>query len=100
MVIAESGLNATILRPWYVTGPEQRWPIAVDPIYKLAELLPLTRPFALRLGLLTREQMVGALTWAIETPVKGLRFLDVPAIRAVADIAAGIPSETTSVTGA
>jgi len=38
--IQSAGLNATILRPWYVLGPGHRWPYLLLPIYKLAELLP------------------------------------------------------------
>jgi len=55
--IATAGLNATILRPWYVLGPGHRWPYLLLPIYKLAELLPPTREGARRLGLVTLEQM-------------------------------------------
>jgi len=32
-----SGLNATILRPWYVLGPGHRWPYALIPFCWLAE---------------------------------------------------------------
>jgi uncharacterized protein YbjT (DUF2867 family) len=99
MVIGDAGLNATILRPWYVVGPGHRWPATLKPLYKAAELLPATRPAALRLGLVTREQMVRSLLWAVETPANGIRYLDVPAIRSLADLPAIIPSETTSVTG-
>lgn len=30
-IIQESGLNATILRPWYVLGPGHRWPYLLLP---------------------------------------------------------------------
>ena len=42
-MIRQSGMNATILRPWYVLGPGHRWPYLLLPIYKLMELLPQTR---------------------------------------------------------
>ena len=32
-MIRESGLAATILRPWYVLGPGHLWPYALVPIY-------------------------------------------------------------------
>jgi len=32
-IIQESGLNATILRPWYVLGPGHRWPYMLLPMY-------------------------------------------------------------------
>jgi uncharacterized protein YbjT (DUF2867 family) len=80
-VIRQSGMNATILRPWYVLGPGHRWPYFLIPIYKLMELLPSTREGAKRLGLVTLEQMVRALVEAVETPSHGVRIVEVPQIR-------------------
>src|ERR1700758_5428263 len=68
--IATTGLNATILRPWYVLGPGHRWPYLLLPFYKAAELIPATREAARRLGLVTLEQMICALTEAVENPVE------------------------------
>jgi uncharacterized protein YbjT (DUF2867 family) len=80
--IREAGLNATILRPWYVLGPGHWWPYLLIPAYKLAELLPQTRDGARRLGLVTLEQMTLALVAAVENPVQGVRIMSVPEIRA------------------
>ena len=80
--IDAAGLNATILRPWYVLGPGHRWPYRLLPIYKIAELIPQTRNGARRLGLVTLEQMLNALTFAVENPVQGKRVLGVPEIQA------------------
>jgi uncharacterized protein YbjT (DUF2867 family) len=80
-VLAESGLNATILRPWYVLGPGHRWPYLLLPAYWLAERIPATRSGARRLGLVTLAQMVNALAAAVENPCQGMRFLEVPQIR-------------------
>ncbi len=80
-IIQASGLNATILRPWYVLGPGHRWPYALLPVYWLMERIPATRGSALRLGLVTLPQMLNALVAAIATPGQGTRILDVPAIR-------------------
>jgi uncharacterized protein YbjT (DUF2867 family) len=80
--IRASGIPATILRPWYVIGPGHRWPYALVPVYKLAELIPSTREQALRLGLVTIRQMVIALTAAVERGSEGVRVMDVAAIRA------------------
>jgi uncharacterized protein YbjT (DUF2867 family) len=77
-----SGLNATIVRPWYVLGPGHWWPYALVPGYWLAERLPPTREPALRLGLVTVSQLVDTLVAAVENPASGVRTLDVPAIRA------------------
>jgi uncharacterized protein YbjT (DUF2867 family) len=80
-MVRESGMNATILRPWYVLGPGRRWPIFLKPMYWIMERIPSTRESALRLGLVTLEQMVGALVRSIENPASGVRILGVPQIR-------------------
>jgi uncharacterized protein YbjT (DUF2867 family) len=80
-LIRQSGMDATILRPWYVLGPGHRWPYLLIPVYKLMELLPATRAGATRLGLVTLQQMVQSLVHAIETPAQGVRIVEVPEIR-------------------
>jgi uncharacterized protein YbjT (DUF2867 family) len=80
-MIRESGMNATILRPWYILGPGHRWPYALLPMYWLMELLPPTRAGARRLGLVTLEQMKRALVHAVENPCRGVRIVEVPEIR-------------------
>jgi uncharacterized protein YbjT (DUF2867 family) len=80
-MIGQSGLNATILRPWYILGPGHRWPYLLLPIYKLMELLPSTREGATRLGLVTLQQMVQALVHAVESPAQGVHIVEVPQIR-------------------
>jgi uncharacterized protein YbjT (DUF2867 family) len=79
--LRESGMNATILRPWYVLGPGHRWPYALLPLYKLMEVLPATREGATRLGLVTLDQMIRALLSAVENPPNGVRLLQVLEIR-------------------
>ena len=51
------------------------------PFYKVCEWLPFTRDGALRLGLVTLEQMMLALVEAVESPVQGTRIVEVPEIR-------------------
>jgi uncharacterized protein YbjT (DUF2867 family) len=79
--IREAGLNATILRPWYVLGPGRRWPMLLLPAYWLMALFPSTRDPARRLGLVTVAQMTGALAWAVDHPATGVRVMEVPQIR-------------------
>ena len=62
-------------------GPGRRWPYVLLPIYKLGEWVPQTRGGAQRMGLVTLEQMLSALTFAVENPVQGRRILGVPEIR-------------------
>ncbi len=80
-MIQERRLNSTILRPWYVLGPGHRWPYILLPFYKVCQWLPFTRAAALRLGLVTLEQLILALVEAVESPVQGIRIVPVPEIR-------------------
>jgi uncharacterized protein YbjT (DUF2867 family) len=82
-MIREAGLTATILRPWYILGPGRRWPMAIMPLYKLAELIPGARATAQRLGLVTLEQFIQAMVVQLENPPpRGQwRIIDVPEIK-------------------
>jgi len=79
--IQASGLNATILRPWYVLGPGHRWPYALIPAYWILERLPGTRESAQRLGLVSLRDMVRALVAAVKNPCSGIRVYGVRDIR-------------------
>ncbi len=74
-------IPSTILRPWYVLGPGRQWPLALQPAYRLLERYRATRDFAQRLGLVTVDQMIEALAWAVEHPTKTWRVIGVPEIR-------------------
>ena len=78
--IAEAGLNATILRPWYILGPGHWWPLLLLPMYGLLKRLPATRDAAMRLGLVTIEDMLTAMVWSIEHPPERTRIFDVTEI--------------------
>jgi uncharacterized protein YbjT (DUF2867 family) len=88
-VIADSGLKATILRPWYILGPGHRWPVSLVPIYAFFEQFARTRDSATRLGLVTIDQMIAALAWAVENPATGHRIISVPEIRKSAALRLG-----------
>lgn len=81
--VAAGRFGATVLRPWYVLGPGHRWPYLLMPLYWLAALLPGTRDQALRLWLVTLDEMVSALVRAVETPVPGIAAMNVPDIRGI-----------------
>ena len=81
LLIRESGIAATFVRPWYVLGPGHRWAYGLLPFYWIAQQLPSTRESAQRLGLITIRQMLDALIWASENPPNQTRILDVPRIR-------------------
>jgi uncharacterized protein YbjT (DUF2867 family) len=80
-LIIESGIPATFVRPWYVLGPGHRWPMLLIPMYALARLYPPTRAGAERLALVTLEQMVRTLMWAVENPAEETRALEPAEIR-------------------
>ncbi len=79
-----SGLDATVLRPWYVLGPGRQWPRLLKPFYWLMERIPSKRETARRLGLMTDAEMRGALVYAVENPAAGVRVLSVPEIKEAA----------------
>lgn len=83
-LIRESGVAATILRPWYVLGPGHRWPYALLPLYAVMRLMPRFRDGAERLGLVTIRQMLAAMVNAVESSPRAgeVRVLAVPDIRA------------------
>lgn len=80
--IRDSGIEASILRPWYILGPGRNWPLLLKPVYWLFG--QINAKTAERLGLVTLDDMLGALVWSIEHP--GPRILDVPAIRKMASV--------------
>jgi uncharacterized protein YbjT (DUF2867 family) len=82
--VLQRGLVATFLRPWYVLGPGHQWAHALRPVYWVAERIPSTRAGALRCGLVTLEEMVAALVYAVEHPPAASRVIEVPCIRALA----------------
>jgi uncharacterized protein YbjT (DUF2867 family) len=86
-VIRTSHLRATFLRPWYILGPGHWWPLGLVPVYWFLSRIPSFREPVLRLGLVTVNQMLKALVWAIEHPPSELRVIDVPEIRRLAKTA-------------
>jgi uncharacterized protein YbjT (DUF2867 family) len=80
-ILRASPLPHTILRPWYVLGPGHRWALLLAPVYWLAALIPSKRETARRLGLVTLDQMIGALVYAVDTAGDESREFDVPEIR-------------------
>lgn len=80
-LLRATNLPATILRPWYVLGPGHRWPYALVPLYWVAERIPSLRDGAVRLGLVTIEEMLRALVRAVESGPEGVRVWGVGDIR-------------------
>ena len=80
-MVTESGIPASFVRPWYVLGPGRRWPVILKPFYALAQAYPPTRESAIRLALVTLEQMTQTLAWAIENPPERLQIFEPPQIK-------------------
>ncbi len=83
-LIRESGMNATLVRPWYVLGPGHRWPYQLLPAYLVIERIPATREKATHYGLVTLQQMVNVLIQAVENPPLGVKIVEVKGIRSAA----------------
>ncbi|HEY7113632.1 MAG TPA: NAD(P)H-binding protein [Thermoanaerobaculia bacterium] len=80
--IASRGLDATILRPWYVLGPGHRWPVALLPFYAIAGRIPALRESANRLRPVRLGNVLAALVLAVESPARGIRILETADLRA------------------
>ena len=79
--VLASGLPHTFIRPWDVVGPGHWWPLLLWPLYKVLDLLPVTRRKAQAFGLVSLGQMLKTLLAAIEQPEKLGEVLDVAGIR-------------------
>jgi nucleoside-diphosphate-sugar epimerase len=80
-LIRERGINSTFLQPWYVLGPGRRWPVVLLPFYKIFERIPRTEESSRRLGLVTLENMIYAILFAVRNPANGIRIMRVPQIK-------------------
>ena len=80
-LIRASGMNATILRPWYVLGHGHYWPYILLPFYKVFEIIPQTRRGARRLGLVTLRNMVNSILYSVENPSRSVRVITTEKIK-------------------
>lgn len=80
-MVLETRIAATFVRLWYVLGPGRRWPLALQPFYAMARAFPATRDGAIRLGLVTLEQMTQTLASAVENPPEQLQIFEPPQIK-------------------
>ncbi len=80
-LIYQSGLSATIIRPWYVLGPGHYWAYLLIPFYKIFQNIPITRDTARRLGLVTLFELIKPIIYAIDNPPAiSVRVIEVPQI--------------------
>lgn len=80
--VLASGIRSTFIRPWYVVGPGHYWPVLLQPVFKILELIPKTSVQAKSLALVSLKQMLAALKQAIGNPPEGLnRIVEVRDIK-------------------
>jgi hypothetical protein len=65
VLLKTTGARCSFIRPWYVLGPGHWWPILLRPMYALARLIPATREQSRQQGLVTIDQMIRTLYYAI-----------------------------------
>lgn len=80
-LIRKSRMYFTFIRPWYVTGPGHYWPLLLLPLFKLLEWIPSTRDKAKKLALVSINQMLNMLTYAVENPSTGERIIEINEIK-------------------
>jgi uncharacterized protein YbjT (DUF2867 family) len=87
-MITATGIPATFVRPWYVLGPGRSWPILLKPFYAIARAYPPTRESAIRLALVTLQQMTQTLAFAVENPPQTIQVFEPPQIKLGGRVAA------------
>ncbi|NII25300.1 NAD(P)H-binding protein [Pseudoflavitalea sp. X16] len=80
-LVKGTGIPCSIIRPWYVLGPGHWWPIILLPLYRLASLFPATREMARQQGLVTIDQMIASLVYAIKNAPVTSALYTVPDIK-------------------
>ncbi|OQP64493.1 epimerase [Niastella vici] len=82
-MLTTSGARCSFIRPWYVLGPGHWWPVLFTPLYMLTRLIPATREQSRQQDLVTINQMIHTLYFAINHPPEnGVRIYNVPDIKA------------------
>jgi uncharacterized protein YbjT (DUF2867 family) len=80
--IRATGVPATFIRPWYVTGPGHYWPLLFLPLFKILEWIPATSQKAKALRLVSLQQMLHTLMYAVENPTaSGVNIIEIDEIR-------------------
>lgn len=80
--IRSSGIPATIIRPWYITGPGHYLSLLLLPLFKILEWIPATSQKAKALRLVSLQQMLKTLMYAIANPpASGVQIIEIEQIR-------------------
>ena len=80
--VIEAGVSWTVLRPSYILGPGQWWPIVMSPVLNFFALFPgHVGDVAKRARSVTRDQLAATITRALSDDAMVGKVLDVAAIR-------------------
>lgn len=79
--LKSTGIPCSFVRPWYVIGPGHWWPLLLTPFYKLASLFPATRDMAREQGLVTLDQMIATMVYAVKNAPVTTTVYAVPDIK-------------------
>lgn len=80
-LLVHSGMNVSLIRPWYVLGPGHKWPYVLLPFYKLFEKIPFTKDAVKRLGLVKLNQLLSCIVYAVNNPPGGVRIYNTEDIK-------------------
>ncbi|MBL8015881.1 MAG: NAD-dependent epimerase/dehydratase family protein [Ignavibacteria bacterium] len=80
-LLAESGLNAVFIKPWYVLGPGHYWPYLLLPFYLICMLIPPLSTTARRLYPVKLDKVLNAIVDSVKYPVKGIRSISTDELR-------------------
>ena len=82
-LIKGSDLVASIIRPWYIVGPGHYWPLLLLPLFKLLEIIPTTSTKAKALRLVSLEDMLRTMCYAVDHPPERWRIFEIADIRTI-----------------
>lgn len=80
-LLKNTGIPCSFIRPWYVLGPGHWWPLVMSPFYWLAALFPPTREIAREQGLVTIDQMIATMVYAVKNAPATTTVYTVPDIK-------------------
>ena len=82
LLLQQTGARCSFIRPWYVLGPGHWWPVLLLPFYAIGRLFPATREQSRQQGLVTIQQMINTLVYAVNHPPDtDVKVYDVPDIK-------------------
>ncbi len=72
MIKRSGGMNAVIIKPWYVLGKGHYWPYLILPLYWLFMIIPPFSKTAKRLYPVKIKNVLNAIVYSVENPCEGV----------------------------